>query len=631
MDSTYYLSLFLDEGRERVQQLAELFVALEHAPGDTELLNEVFRNIHSFKGMADTMDFADLVTLTHAMEGLLDALRRGALVLTPEISGLLLRCLDVLEERIAAIELNRDEPQDVSGLEAELLVVLAGARPLDIEVVVPAFVAPPCAPVADHNRTFRIEIALDPSCFMKSARALVITSSLEMLGPVIDITPSLEELEWENAPDGFTVVMLADVGPEAIHAMLGDLSEIACAKVEEQVAAAPVGGDAPPLEVSERRQLEQALARGRHAYWIEIGLVPHAANRAVKASMAVATLAEFGGVVRLEPALAELDLPGNETFRALFVTAEDPTTLRESLLPIKEILTVGITPMTAFEASPPREDAPSEAVRRPRRPRSMRVDTDRLDDMMDLLGALGIGHSRLARVLERQGATDRPDVREALDEVVAMGARMREALMAMRLVPLEGVFGRFPRVVRDLAQDLGKQVRFEVEGHEIALDRLLVDELGELLVHLIRNALDHGLETPAERQAAGKDGQCSLSLTARLEGTQVLIRVADDGRGIDVARLKEKAVAAGRLSAADAASLSPERAIDLAFLPGLSTTEQATRLSGRGVGLDAVKHKVDGLGGFIHIETQPGRGTCFELRFPLSRDFQARAAEPSAP
>jgi two-component system chemotaxis sensor kinase CheA len=618
LDSTYYLSLFLDEGRERVQQLGELFVALERAPGDAELLNEVFRNIPSFKGMADTMEFGDLVALTHAMEGLLEVLRRGALVLTPALSGLLLRCLDVLEGRIGAIEGQRDEPVDVSALEAELRLAIAQARPVDLEVTVPQAVA--ATRTADHDRHYRIVIALDPTCFMKSARALVITSSLETLGPVLDITPSLEELEWENAPDGFTVVLSTEVGPEAIHAMLRDLSEIAGATVEEQVPTGPVGGEAPPLEVAERRQLEQALARGRQAFWIEIGLVPGAANKAVKATMAVAGLAEFGAVVRLEPELAELEQPGQESFRALFVTAEDPTTLRESLLPIKEILTVAITPVTDLAAPP---SAPAEA-RRPRRPRNMRVETERLDDLMDLLGALGIGHNRLSRVLERQGATERPDVREALDEVVAMGARLREALMAMRLVPLEGVFGRFPRVVRDLAQDLGKQVSFTLEGHEIALDRLLVDELGELLVHLIRNALDHGLETPVERQAAGKNGVCALALTARLEGTQVLIRVADDGRGIDVVRLVDRAVADGRLTAAEAAALSAERALELVFMPGLSTTQEANRLSGRGVGLDAVKHKVDGLGGFVHIETLPGRGTTFELRFPLGRDFQAR-------
>jgi two-component system chemotaxis sensor kinase CheA len=383
------------------------------------------------------------------------------------------------------------------------------------------------------------------------------------------------------------------------------------------------------LEVAERRQLEQAIARGRQAFWIEVGLVPGAANRAVKATMAVAKLGEFGNVVRLEPALAELDLPQHEGFRALFVTAEDPTTLRESLLPIKEILTVGITPVTDLAVAPAREAA-AESARPARRTRSMRVDTERLDDMMDLLGALGIGHNRLARVLERQGATERPDVREALDEVVAMGQRLREALMAMRLVPLEGVFGRFPRVVRDLSRELGKQVDFRLEGHEIALDRILVDELGELLVHLIRNALDHGLETPAERQAAGKVETCTLALSAHLEGSQALIRVVDDGRGIDTVRLVEKAIADGRLTGAEAAALSAERALELVFLPGLSTMAQATRLSGRGVGLDAVKHKVDALGGFVHVESQPGRGTTFELRFPLGRDLQARTAEPSA-
>lgn len=626
MDSTYYLSLFLDEGRERLQQLAELFVELESRPADRELLADMFRTVHTFKGMADTMDFADLVALTHAMEGVLDALRRGRLELDPALTRVMLACLDALEGRIEAIEGGPDtKGGDFPALEAELAQALARVHPAneapaEIRAVVPA--APQPGP--EGSRTFRIDVTLDPSCFMKSARALVITSSLEMLGAVRDITPSLEELEWDEAGDAFSVVLVTDAGAEAIAAMIADLSEIAGTRIEELTEALAA---AVPLAAAERQMLATAHAAGLNPLWIEVAFVAGTPQKAARASLALEALAEFGQLIRVEPELSALERDGHDAFRLLFATHEDPATLRESLLPVREILTVNITAMG--EPETPSAEHAEVSTRPARRMRSVRVEAERLDGLMDLLGALAIGQTRLARVLERQGAAERADVRDALDDLTGMTQRLREAMLGLRLVPLDMVFNRYPRVVRDLSRELGKQVSFSTVGGELPLDRLLVDELGELLVHLIRNALDHGLETPGERQAAGKPDTCHLTLEARLEGVQVLIRVADDGRGIDAARVAEQAVARGILDAEVVRRLPPERQVELIFLPGLSTSAEATRLSGRGVGLDAVKNKVDALGGFIHLDTAVGRGTTFELRFPLPRDFVARAGEPA--
>jgi two-component system chemotaxis sensor kinase CheA len=539
---------------------------------------------------------------------------------------------------VAAIEEERDPQGRVSDLVEELGQVLGTVAPRAREAVVPMVEAAPLLPVSmGEERTYRIDIQLDSTCFMKSARALVITSSLEMLGSVLAITPSLEELEWESAGENFSVVLLTDVGPEAIHTLLGDLSEIAGARVEEQVEnTRALPAEPAPLRQGELAQLARDLARGRQALWIEVGFVPSASQRSVRASMAIAALGEFGSVVRVEPELAELEHGAAEGFRVLFLTADDPATLRESLLPIAEILTVAITPVSdavLAEAGTQAPSSPNRSVRpdaRARRARNVRVDTERLDGLMDLIGALNIGHGRLSRALERTGAADRPDVRDALDEVMSMAQRLRETLVSLRLVPIETVFGRFPRVARDLSHELGKQVALTIEGHDVALDRLLVDELGELLVHLIRNALDHGLETPAERQKAGKPSTGTLALSAKLEGAQVLVRVADDGRGLDLSRIVAKAVASGRLTPQEAERLPADRALELIFAPGVSTTDRATRLSGRGVGLDAVKSRVDALGGFVHVESTPGQGTSFELRFPIPRDFLARTAEPSA-
>jgi two-component system chemotaxis sensor kinase CheA len=634
VDSTYYLSLFMDEGRERIQQLAELMQALERTPDDRELLNEVFRNVHSFKGMADTMEFADLVALTHAMEGVLDALRRGRLELDPPLTRLMVRCLDALEGRVEAI----DDPRkpaaaDFAPLETQLAAALARVHPAEVrEITVPQPLVHASPVHSESGRTYRIDIVLDAMCYMKSARALVITSSLEMLGAVLDITPSLEELEWDAAGDSFSIVLVTDASAETIAAALTGLSEIASAAITEQDLPAMAHGEVLPLERAERERLEQAAQSGRQAVWIDIAFVPTATNRAVRASMAIATLAEFGAVVRVEPALALLEHEGHDGFRLLFATAEDPATLRECLLPTPEILTVAITPFNdgtpgPVLVAPEHSSGPAPEARVARRSRSLRVEAEHLDGVMDLLGALAIGQNRLMRTLERQGAAERPDVREALDDLGGMTHRLREALMRLRLVPLDMVFNRFPRLVRDLSGDLGKQVTLQTKGGDIPLDRLLVDELGDVLVHLIRNALDHGLETPAERQQVGKPSVCTLLLEARLEGTQALIRVADDGRGVDVERVAARAVENGLLALEEARALPAARLLEVLFQPGFSTAEHATRISGRGVGLDAVKHKVEALGGFVHIDTQPGRGTAFELRFPIPRDFLARAGD----
>jgi two-component system chemotaxis sensor kinase CheA len=255
--------------------------------------------------------------------------------------------------------------------------------------------------------------------------------------------------------------------------------------------------------------------------------------------------------------------------------------------------------------------------------RMVRVDIGRLDEMMNLVGELVIDRGRLAQVLrELSGRLSGDPALDSLAEIAQHLGRvsddLQEQVMLARLLPIENVFNRFPRMVRDLARKSGKQVRFIVEGEQTGLDRSVIDEIGDPLLHLLRNAVDHGVEPPAERRAAGKSPEATVRLAARHEENHIVIEVADDGRGIDPRRVRESAVRKGLLSPEAAARLSDEEAINLIFAPGFSTAERVTDVSGRGVGMDVVRTNIEKIGGSVRVQTQVGAGTTFVITLPLT-------------
>jgi two-component system chemotaxis sensor kinase CheA len=245
----------------------------------------------------------------------------------------------------------------------------------------------------------------------------------------------------------------------------------------------------------------------------------------------------------------------------------------------------------------------------------VRVGTDRLDSLMNLMGEMVIQRTRLAQLSNDH---DLGDLRGAVEEMSRVTTDLQTLIMQVRMMPVEGVFMRFPRMVRDLAQTLGKRVELLIAGEETELDRAVIDGLGDPLVHMLRNAVDHGLESPDEREAAGKDPTGTVHLTARHAGNSVIIEVRDDGRGIDPAALRASAVRKGLLDADAAAALSDDEALDLIFLPGFSTAARTTDVSGRGVGMDAVRTTIGALNGDVSISSTVGEGTTFTIRLPLT-------------
>jgi two-component system chemotaxis sensor kinase CheA len=274
-----------------------------------------------------------------------------------------------------------------------------------------------------------------------------------------------------------------------------------------------------------------------------------------------------------------------------------------------------------LDPAPVRAPAPAEARReepgakRAKAAQTVRVGTDRLDSLMNLMGEMVIHRTRLAQLAADHAL---PDLRGAVEEMTRVTNDLQSLIMQVRMMPVEAVFMRFPRMVRDLANSLGKQLELIITGEDTELDRTVIDELGDPLVHMLRNAVDHGLETPEERVAAGKDPVGTVRLTARHEGNSVVIEVSEDGRGIDPDRLRELVVKKGLLTRQDVEGLTDQEAVELIFLPGFSTAEVATDVSGRGVGMDAVRAKINGLNGTVEIHSELGAGSRFVIRLPLT-------------
>lgn len=273
----------------------------------------------------------------------------------------------------------------------------------------------------------------------------------------------------------------------------------------------------------------------------------------------------------------------------------------------------------AFAAADRRSAGPADASARPtgrgKPAATVRVGTDKLDGLMNLMGEMVIHRTRLGQLASDHGLSD---LRGAVEEMTRVTNDLQALIMQVRMMPVEAVFMRFPRMVRDLAQTLGKRLELEISGEDTELDRTVIDQLGDPLVHLLRNAVDHGLETPDERLAAGKDPVGTVWLRARHAGSSVVIEVEENGAGIDPERIRRVGVGKGVISQAEADALSDAEAVDLIFAPGFSTAEETTDVSGRGVGMDAVRSKIASLNGEVQITSTLGSGTLFTIRLPLT-------------
>ncbi|HEY8342154.1 MAG TPA: chemotaxis protein CheA [Calditerricola sp.] len=590
MDLNQYLSLFLEEAREHLQAITDRLLALEREPSEVQHVQEIFRSAHTLKGMAATMGFEDMAHLTHEMENVLDRVRNGELAVTPALNDLLFRCLDALETMVASLEAGGD-----------------GA------------------------------------------------------GDVADIVGALRAVAEGRTPDAAMGTASESTREEAAGAAAGGAGQAPTGSAAGADPEAKAGGDGRDgtgvghgFNAYEWAVIQQSREAGMSALTITVTLDPACVLKAARVFLVFRELEALGEVIRAHPPVEDLENERfDRSFTVVLITDQSPEAVRERILNISEIVAVDVVPVGDGEAlretaaasspsapaeTPPPSSAapasPSGAPDRqagspaaPSRPdsasgrakkgagRTIRVDIERLDQLMNLFSELVIDRGRLEQLARE---LNHPTLLETVEHMSRISSDLQNLVLTMRMVPVEHVFNRFPRMVRDLSRELGKRVELVIEGAETELDRTVVDEIGDPLVHLLRNAIDHGLESAEERRQAGKPETGRVKLSAYPSGNHVIIEVSDDGRGINREKVLRKALERGVISPQEAEGLTDEQVYNLLFLPGFSTAETITDISGRGVGLDVVRNKIESLGGAVSVQSEPGKGTTFIIQLPLT-------------
>ena len=561
MDVSQYLEIFIDETKEHLQSLNQQLLILETEPENSETINEIFRAAHSLKGMAGTMGFKRMQRLTHDMENVFSEIRNGKMGVTAELVDVLFKGLDALEGYLSNIQASADEgTEDYEDIIQQLNSILNAG-----------------------------------------------------LGKAADGVK--EQVQATQA------VIAAAV--DTVSASTGKYKELPHAEYEKNAIA-------------------KADKVGVRAYVITVFVQEYCILKAARALLVFKALESLGDVIKSKPEVQDIeDEKFDLDFSVVLLTKEDIEKVRKTILSVSEIKEVFVEPIyvTSSEAAEENEAAQPEekelrnnnqnktaaqsAVKqqssKPVVNRSVRVDIEKLDVLMNLVSELIIAKNGLVSMNtgEKSSKTD-SGFNEQIEYLERVTTNLHESVMKVRMVPIESVLNRFPRMIRDLSKSLNKKMELYMTGEETELDRTVIDEIGDPLMHLLRNAADHGLESNEERAAKGKPAAGSIYLDAYQDGNNVVIEVRDDGAGINVEKVKRKAVEKGTITNEQAEVMSDKEIIDLLFKPSFSTAEVITDVSGRGVGLDVVKTKIEALGGDIEAKTKLGAGSNFIIRLPLT-------------
>ncbi|MBO8129220.1 MAG: chemotaxis protein CheA [Peptococcaceae bacterium] len=554
MFSDEELGVFLDELDEKIEVISDGFLQLERAGESPEVVQEIFRAAHTIKGSSAIMGYDKMSALTHEMENLFDRIRQGELRVTSEM-------IDVLFEALDTLKLLRDK-------------VVGGDADVDIDPI-----------MAKLGKYFR------------------------------------GESDQESGP------------------------------AESQPLSVSSGGESenePELTDAEIEIIREALLRGLNAYRIRVILDPDCQMKNVRAFMVFDRLEGMGEVIKSEPPAEQLEEGEfDREFDLVAVSEKTADELRQKILGIAEIEDARVTPVrvsddeftsttssnaeeeaslaaskTANAAADKKADGPS-GMATPKTVRTVRISVDKLDNLMNLVGELVIERTRLDRFAELMESGQKSDelvdtISEISNHLGQVTGNLQDEIMKARMLPINQVFSRFPRMVRDIAHKLGKEINLVIEGRETELDRNIIEIIGEPLLHLVRNAIDHGIETAEERRQLGKPVTGMLKLKAYHEENHIVIIVEDDGRGIDPAKVKQAAIQKGVVDAESAERMSDKDAIDLIFRPGFSTAAEVSDLSGRGVGMDVVRNQIEQINGTVDVKSSPGKGTQFIIKLPLT-------------
>ncbi len=576
LDVSKFRGAFFEEAEEHLATMETTLVELSERPDDAEQLARIFRAAHSLKGAGGTFGFTDIARLTHGLEEMLDELREGRMQLTPALTDLLLRCADMLRLLLAAaMEDTAAPPYD--HLIAEIAAArVAPAPEAQAPDAAPADAAPAAAPIEDAT-------ALDAG----------------WVAPDLPVPPSNKrEVQVTFVPDAGSLHQGMD--PLLLLRDLGEIGEI----VENRADLSEL----PPLA-----ELDPETCYTGWTLRLRTDRSDHEV-RDVFAFVEDSSRLEIGAVPSAEEAAPAAPAP------------------IVSIVPAPPATPVVATPAPAVAAPKPAAEAderslaqasPAMLVKNPDAARAqaaktstLRVATDKIDRLVDLVGEVIIAYAMVAQALGDPSTSGVERLREAMATMDRNTRELQERVMSVRMVPVGTVFSRFPRLVHDLAVTLGKKISLELVGEDIELDKGMVEQLADPITHLVRNAVDHGIEMPADRVAAGKSETGTIRLAALHTGGSVVIEVSDDGRGLQTSRIRAKAVANGLIRDDD--SLSEEEMHQLIFLPGFSTASAVTSVSGRGVGMDVVKRNVETMNGTVAVASRAGAGTAMRIRLPLT-------------
>ncbi|MBR5407469.1 MAG: chemotaxis protein CheA [Lachnospiraceae bacterium] len=577
MDVNQYLEIFLDETNEHLQSLSDQLMILENEPENEDTINEIFRAAHSLKGMAGTMGYKRMQALTHDMENVFSEIRNGKMKVTSQLVDVLFQTLDALEEYKNTIQETQDE-----GTNDNAAIIQALQKCLDEGTGAPAEEAPKekkeeapaAAPAADAGDSGD-----------KKWKNITLQEH--------EINALKEAEEKKMKIYGCTVFVQESCILKAARAFL-------VFKAIEELGEIIIS-DPSTQDIEDEK------------FDFDFSLYIVSSEPYEKVADAIKSVSEIDRVVGEKIEIEEI-LEGAQA-AAKAEEAEAAPQVQEESKPAVQEAAPAAAPAQAAGGNAPAKKA---GAGKPVVNRTVRVDIEKLDVLMNLVSELIIAKNSLVSYSSGGQAGNNSSFNEQIEYLESVTTNLHESVMKVRMVPIESITTKFPRMIRDLSKKLNKKMELYMSGEDTELDRTVVDEIGDPLMHMLRNSADHGLESTEDRVANGKNPVGSIFLDAYQDGNNVVIEVKDDGRGIDVEAVKRKAIERGTITPEQGETMSSKEIIDLLFLPSFSTAKVVSDVSGRGVGLDVVKSKIEALGGDVSVKTKLGEGSTFSIRLPLT-------------
>jgi len=654
MESNEYRELFIEEAREHIGELTRSLLVLEKDSENIEVVNMLFRSAHTLKGSSGMMGYADLQGLTHAMEDVFDDMRMGKKPSSNLIS-VLLECVDALSSKLENIQNMVEREIDVADLIRKLQA--ASELPLPEEPEKheeTTFIPIKTLETVDTSgielsetekeavlnaesfgeHCYFVDLKFSKDCAFKSVRSILVISKISELAEIIKTHPEQTEIEAfkeEKLDFGLKIAITSKYEAKEIEKCARQVCEIEDVRVLhfDPTATRETKVDtAVEAEPTVETEAKTAIAVEETTVEAEAAEVEAAVEEVEAVEVETEVEAEIGAEIEAEADDEAIDEPEVKSY--VISSAESlqqaPQVALLEELEEAELLPVATVESTTVEVeeSPvePCVDEPSgpvtDATRlfaEVRAAQTVRVKFEQLDKIMNLVGELVINKIALLQVTsDNKGG----EIKRIAGNIDRLTSDLHDLVMQVRMVPASQIFDRFPRLVRDLSLQKSKEIDLVMEGRDIEIDRTVLDEIGEPLIHLLRNSIDHGIETPDERRKAGKNPVGKIRLSAQRSGDNVIIEVEDDGAGIDPEQLRKSAVQKGFASEDEADKMSRNELVSMIFLPGFSTSKEVTETSGRGIGMDVVKTKIAALGGTVQFETRLGRGTKTSIKVPLT-------------